>query len=258
MASETHEPLVSVILTTRDRPRFLTLALRCYSQQAYRRRELIVVDDGMQFPVPEGLVEAAGGRLIRVEPGTPLGAKLNRGVGAASGRLCQKMDDDDWYGPDFVSTMVAGLLASWRVVCTPTLSVLMPFLFFDVERWEIRRSLDNNAPGATFLFAREDWQERPFRAVRQDEDTWFMLDHLHAGGKWLAVDGLNTFLAVRHTGALADRGHTWTHQGSGITLETHMRERPLHSSAPEALLPEWALTVYRDVRRDVLAAAHPP
>src|SRR5262249_4001230 len=70
-------PLVSVILTTRDRPRFLAVALACYRRQTYPHRELIVVDDGDDFPADEARIAAVGGRLLRVEPGTPLGAKLN-------------------------------------------------------------------------------------------------------------------------------------------------------------------------------------
>src|SRR4051794_33498707 len=90
-------PLISVIITTRDRPYLLPVALTCYQHQTYPRRELIVVDDGEEFPADAARVAAVGGRLIRVEPGTPLGTKLNAGVEAADGRFCQKMDDDDWY-----------------------------------------------------------------------------------------------------------------------------------------------------------------
>ena len=41
---EDRKPLVSVILSTRDRPRLLALALDYYRYQSYSRRELIVVD----------------------------------------------------------------------------------------------------------------------------------------------------------------------------------------------------------------------
>src|SRR5205823_5838077 len=115
-------PPVSVILTTRDRPRLFPLALACYQHQTYSRRELIVVDDGVTYPVEAQAVTAVGGRLIRVDPGTPLGTKLNRGVRDARGPLCQKMDDDDWYAPSFLEAMLSGLLNSWRTVCRPTLA----------------------------------------------------------------------------------------------------------------------------------------
>jgi Anp1/Glycosyl transferase family 2 len=254
---DANTPLVSVILTTRDRPRLLSMALACYQHQTYARRELVVVDDGIVFPAEAALVEAVGGRLIRVDNGTPLGAKLNRGVSEARGDLCQKMDDDDWYAPLFLETMVSALLARSGAVCTPALAFLMPFLFFDVERWEVRRSFDNNLPGATLLFAREDWQERPFRALQQGEDVWFLLDQVRSGLSACPVHGLETYLAVRHAGQVADRGHAWTRQWNGQLLEVHLLERPLYTKNPEALLPPWALAFYRDLQRDLLTAVLP-
>jgi glycosyltransferase involved in cell wall biosynthesis len=244
-------PIVSVILTTRDRPRLLRVAISCYQQQTYTRRELIVVDDGGVYPVDTNLIAAAGGQVIRSHPGTALGTKLNQGVARAHGSLCQKMDDDDWYAPQFLETMVAAVRASSSVVCRPTVAFLMPFRFFDIGRWEVRQSVANSAPGATLLFSREDWQAVPFRGLPQDEDIWFLLDQLAAGSVALPVQAPETYLAVRHRGSLIDRGHTWTHQSNGQTLESSLLGRALYEQTPEALLPSWALDVYRDLRREM-------
>jgi glycosyltransferase involved in cell wall biosynthesis len=242
-------------MATRDRPRLLPIALTCYQQQTYQRRELIVVDDGKEFPADAALVAAAGGRLIRVAPGTPLGTKLNAGVEATKGRFCQKMDDDDWYAPRFLETMVSTMLASWKGVCRPTLAFLMPFLFFDLLRWEVRRSMQVNIPGATLLFGRDGWDARRFRPVRRDEDVWFLLDQTRAGVTPLPVHRPELFLAVRHQGAGPDRGHTWTSQASGETLEGYLTRRPLHEGGPDSLLPEWALAVYHELRSDLLESS---
>jgi glycosyltransferase involved in cell wall biosynthesis len=251
-------PLVSVILTTRDRPGLLGTALRCYQQQTYPRRELIVVDDGAARPADPRAVEAAGGGLLRLEPGTPLGTKLNRGLERARGRFCQKMDDDDWYAPAFLETMVTSLLASWSETCRPTVAFLMPFLFFDVARWEVRQSVSNNIPGATLLFGREDWSERAFRSLTQHEDIWFLHDQTRAGARPLPVPAPETFLAVRHRGGLHDRGHTWEVQSNGRTLEAYLLDRPIYPGGPEALLPAWALDFYAGLRAELLAAAPRP
>jgi glycosyltransferase involved in cell wall biosynthesis len=250
-------PPVSVVLTTRNRPRFLAVALRCYAQQTHPHRELIVVDDGDEFPVDDDTVASVGGRLIRVEPGTPLGTKLNRGLAVASAPFCQKMDDDDWYAPRFLETIVSSMAMAQRKVCRPTLAFLMPFLFFDVARWEVRRSISANVPGATLHFAREDWEACPFRPVRYDEDIWFLLDQIRLGATALPVRAPELFLAVRHQGAGRDRGHTWTHQGDGEQLEAYLARRPLREGGPEALLPDWALAFYRELRRDLLGLAGP-
>ena len=60
-----------MILTTRDRPRLLPLALRYYREQTYQPRELLVVDDGAAHPADDAAVAAAGGRLLRVPPAPP-------------------------------------------------------------------------------------------------------------------------------------------------------------------------------------------
>jgi glycosyltransferase involved in cell wall biosynthesis len=88
-------PLVSVILTTHERPHFLPTALACYRHQTYLPRELIVVDDS-QDEIDSGAIAAEGGRLIRMNPGTPLGVKFHQGLSEARGSVCQTMDDDDW------------------------------------------------------------------------------------------------------------------------------------------------------------------
>lgn len=248
-------PLVSVIIPTRDRPRLLALALDYYRYQTYARRELIVVDDGELFPADRAAIEDLEGRLIRMPTGTPLGTKLNAGVEQANGTLCQKMDDDDWYAPDFMERMTAAILASHAVVCQPTVAFLMPFLFFEVARWEIRESHATNAPGATLLFSRDAWEMRQFRPLFQDEDVWFFLDQVRWGATFLPVRALESFLAVRHRGSIGDRGHAWTHQHDGSTLEQSLQQRPIYRQRLEEMLPEFALKVYRELRQELLVAA---
>jgi glycosyltransferase involved in cell wall biosynthesis len=248
-------PLVSVILTTRDRPRFLSLALCFYSEQTYAARELIVVDDGEKFPVDAAAVEAVGGRLVRMPPDTPLGTKLNAGVEQARGRWCQKMDDDDWYSPRFLAKMMSAVVDTQNVVCCPVIAFLTPFLFFDVARWEVRQSEQNNAPGATLLFTRQGWEERPFRPLFRDEDVWFLMDQLRCGAKVVLVRDIEAFTAVRHREVTSDRGHAWTHQHDGRTLEQSLNDRELYQRKPEEFLPDFAMEVYRDLHKEMLAAA---
>jgi len=249
---KTGDPLVSVILTTRDRPSFFVTALACYQHQTYPNRELIVVDDGHQFPVVGHLVESIGGRLIHAEPGTPLGTKLNLGCEAARGLLCQKMDDDDWYAPAFMETLVSRLMRNWRDACRPSIAFLTPFLFFDVARWEVRRSVEGNVPGASFLFPRLDWSEHPFRPIPGDEDVWFLMDQLRFGTVPVRVRAPELFMAVRHRDLARDRGHTWVNQSSGRSLEDDLLDRELYPGGPEALLPEWAIAFYETMRLESL------
>jgi hypothetical protein len=151
--------------------------------------------------------------------------------------------------------MTAAVLASHAEVCRPTLAFLVPFLFFEVARWEIRESHGSNAPGATLLFSRDAWEVRQFRPLFQDEDVWFFLDQMRWGASVVPVRALEDFLAVRHRGSTLDRGHIWTHQHDGRTLEDDLKQRALYHRQPDDLLPEFALKVYRALQQELLIAA---
>jgi glycosyltransferase involved in cell wall biosynthesis len=249
----TDAPLVSVVLATRDRPRLLPLALEWYRRQTYPNRELVVVDDGEDHPVAAAAVERLGGRVLRLEEVTPLGTKLNLGCEAARGPICAKLDDDDWYAPRYLETMVAGLRGPAAAVCRPTMAFLTPFRFFDVANWLIRRSDDGNVPGATLVFTRENWAEAPFRALTSNEDMWFCHDQRVLGVLPRPVTGLDVYLAVRHADSAHDRGHQWRRQWHGEDLDSYLLRRPVEKT-PEALLPRWAVARYRDLRRELVAA----
>ena len=230
------------------------MALSCYSRCGYPHRELIVVDDGEDKPVDPAAVEAVGGKLLRVPTGTPIGDKLNHGLDAARGVWCQKMDDDDWYGPGFLPAMIEAVMDHRKDVCRPAVAFLMPYLFFEVSDWEIRYSRVNAMPGATLVFAREDWEQRPFRSLFQDEDTWFLLDQTRSGAVALPVrseEATRSYLAVRHSRVGKDRGHTWTANSDGRSMEEYLQhERPVFAK-PEEVLPEWALGFYRELKGDL-------
>jgi glycosyltransferase involved in cell wall biosynthesis len=248
------EPLVSLVLTTRDRPRFLALALEICRRQTYRRRELVVVDDGERHPVPAELVERAGGRLVRLEAPTALGTKLNLGCEAARGVYCLKLDDDDWYSPRYVETMVGAILERQAEVCRPTIAFLTPFRFFDLESWLIRTSEPGSVPGATIVFSRADWAAAPFRGLSSNEDLWFYRDLLKLGASPLPVQAPDVFLAVRHGSVAGDRGHSWRKQWNGEQLESFLLRLPVDRT-PEALLPRWALARYRKLRQELTVPA---
>lgn len=252
------QPLVSVVLTTRDRPTFLRIALRCYQHQTYPSRELIVVDDGDRFPASEAAVRAAGGRLLRVPPGTLLGEKLNIGCAEARGVFLQKMDDDDWYGQHFLEAMVRRILMEWQVACSPALAFIQPILFFSLGTWEIRRSSPRESAGGTLCFPRSLWQERPFRHLSLQEDFWFLMDAHRLGARWLPVRDDRAYLNVRHNSRLDHQQHLWTRQWDTSPMEEHVRRLESAEIEPDTILPPWALAEYRAIHDQILAAEASP
>jgi Glycosyl transferase family 2 len=235
-----------VIIASCDRPSFLPVALECYRRQTYPSRELIVVDDGQLHPVDPAAVEAVGGRLLRLARRTALGTKLNLGVEAASGRWCLKIDDDDFYAPSYISTLVQTVEDAFGDHCRPTLAFMAPFVFFDLQAWRTRIWEGGGTPGATLLFAKEDWRERPFRPISFLEDVAYVAEQVRLGVTPMPVWKPGGFVIVRH-GGFGGRGHSWTRHVAGPAVEDHIRALPEYGT-PETLMPEWAIARYRAIR----------
>ncbi|GAC1470967.1 MAG: hypothetical protein PVSMB7_22270 [Chloroflexota bacterium] len=244
---EVRRPLVSVIMTTRDRPSFLPIALECYRRQSYEPRELLVIDDGTRWPADREAVEAVGGRIIRVDEGTTLGAKLNRGCSDARGDLCQKWDDDDWYGPRFLERLVtaqAGCVASSG---GSAIAYLTLPLLFDLPRWRLLKWRDDDPCGATLLFERQCWEESPFEDIRTWDDFWFLVTQFQSGVAPVSVPCGQLYAILRHDTLRVGNGHSWRSWG-GESMDAYLQRWRGHILDPASVLPDWALAAYRTVR----------
>lgn len=233
-------PVVSIVLATRDRPRFLRLALRYFAWQTQPDRELIIIDDSA---TPANIKAGTGVRHIVLSEETPLGTKLNLGVDACRGRLVVKMDDDDYYARDFLARMVT---ASLRRPAS-AISFLQPFLFFDLNSFSVRCADAGRCSGATLTFWRELWEQRPFRDTSYAVDADFLLDNGADAGNdstFTRVTGIESFLQVRH------RTHTWNEMPWGESVEQYVARLPLYSKTIDALIPAWVEQRYRDLARD--------
>jgi glycosyltransferase involved in cell wall biosynthesis len=206
-------PPVSCILVTRDRPAFFRQALRCFSVQDYASKHLIVVDDGDTAVESQcaGIPEVT---YIRLTSPTPTGTKLNIGIDAARGEILQKLDDDDFYAPGFLSAAVRRLtharredaLVAW--CCFLVLIARERGLYFSGHGWKA---------GGTLCFRRSLWKRRPFRDLYGSSDRWFILDsdpHL------APVCDPTRYLLVRH-GA-----NTWRRVDGYGAAENYFRLRP--------------------------------
>jgi glycosyltransferase involved in cell wall biosynthesis len=211
------KPLVSCILVTRDRPTFLRQALRCYAAQDYPNKELIVVDDGASSAEPL-CAGVRGLTYLRLRGRTPTGSKLNLGIQASRGSIVQKLDDDDFYGPAFLSTAAARLVRARRAdalvtwCCFVVLITGDPVLYFSGHRW---------MTGGTLCFHRALWQRHRFRDIYRTSDGWFIRD---AEPFVARVCDPEQYIVVRHG------GNTWRRIEGQESVEGYFRSRPYHKS----------------------------
>jgi hypothetical protein len=160
------------------------------------------------------------------------------------------MDDDDWYAPTYLESMAGAIATRSSRVCRRTVAFVSQFLFFDLASWTVRNPAPGSVPGATLVFSREDWEERPFRNLAHHEDMWFLQDLLKLGVSPLPVLTSDIFMAVRHGGSSTERGHTWTQQWQGEELDTFLKGTDAYRT-PEELLPDGAVAAYRTLHDDL-------
>src|SRR5690349_16496302 len=104
--------LVSVIIPTYNRARYLPRALRSVAEQTYRPIECIVIDDGSKdgtaelIPAQREVLSKAGIELTYIVQanGGPARAR-NHGMTLAKGAYLACLDSDDVWRPQFISEM---------------------------------------------------------------------------------------------------------------------------------------------------------
>lgn len=193
-------PLISCILATRNRRPFFAQALEYYRAQNYPNSELVVIDDG-DVTVGDLCRDLPNLTYIRLSQPTPTGSKLNLGIEASRGEILQKIDDDDYYGPEFLSRAAARLvrakepnpLVAW--CCFGIVIAGEAELFFSGHGWH---------PGGTFCFFRTLWQQHAFRDVFRSSDSWFLRDNRPAIQRVCDADqyivcrhGRNTWVRIK-------------------------------------------------------------
>lgn len=109
------QPLVSVVLPVFNAGPYIGAALQSICAQAYRRLEVIVVNDGSTDDTLAQIEKiAAGDARVKVvtRPNRGLIATLNEGLALAQGDLIARMDGDDIAYPERLSRQVEAFAAA--------------------------------------------------------------------------------------------------------------------------------------------------
>jgi hypothetical protein len=173
MMSTAEQPLVSCIMPTADRRRFVPLAIQNFLQQDYPNRELVILDDGKDSVAD---LSPADGRVkyIRMPQRQTVGAKRNQCIRASQGDLIVHWDDDDWVAPYRIRYQVENMLREGADVCG-----LRQMLFHDLSTsktwlYTYPPNLRTWLVGGSLLYTRTFWQRSPFPDVQVGEDARFL------------------------------------------------------------------------------------
>lgn len=107
------EPLVSVIIPTRNRPELLARAVQSAVEQTYANLEILVIDDASDDDMAEVTRKFNDERITYVRRGEAsqgrVGRVRNTGLRLATGEYIAYLDDDNTMKPEHVARLVAYL-----------------------------------------------------------------------------------------------------------------------------------------------------
>lgn len=229
-----------VVVTATKRAGHIDQVLANFSRQTYANRRLVIVDNSPSDAADAFKARAAAmgvpAEVVRVDASLGLGACLNHAISrfVPQGAAVAKFDDDDHYGPEYLTEQLAVLAARGGVVGK------WPLFFYSTAR----RTLYLRPPlaealapvrhvsGATLVFERAAWEAVPFHpALRSGIDSNF-LRRARAKGLVAFASSIFNFCAVRR-----DPGsHTWTIPEA--RLFSPKMARIVARDVDEAALPE--------------------
>ncbi len=171
----TSKPLVSCIMPTYNRRRFVPDAIRYFLRQDYEHKELIILDDGSD-KVADLIPRLKEIRYFQLDNKITLGAKLNMACQYAKGDILVNWDDDDWYAPRRLSYQVEAILEPDTDLCG-----INRLLYYDLNK---RKGYEYVYPenekvwllGSSLCYTRALWEKHPFKEIDVGMDGLFVWD----------------------------------------------------------------------------------
>lgn len=176
-------------------------------------------------------------RYLRVEDAATLGEKLNAGFATAGGQIFQKLDDDDFYAPDFLETASAALLSASNL---RALAAWEGFLVLFAGRPELRFSGYEWRSGGTFCFHRQLWEHTKFRPAGRGVDRCFLED---SRPLLVRVRAPESYIVLRHG------SNTWQTSRQGRRVDEYFARQPVYGKTLEEIAGPEAAAFYRSLRQ---------
>lgn len=221
----TDEPLISVVIATRNRAEMLRDSLHSVLCQTYRNLEVVVVDDGSDDDTAQVVEDFGDGRLVYVrQEHAGISAARNRGTEHAHGEWIAVHDDDDIMLPARIEEQLAHADDSVDFVYGT-------FINFDDETAELQLHHGRNygygaalssgfAPGhSTWLVRAHIMRSFPYdEGIESAVDNNVVFRMLRSGVRF-RHSGVYCLLRRVHSGRITDTGGAGQKYVAGLNLE---------------------------------------
>ena len=167
------QPLVSCIMPTYNRRKFVPHAIQYFLRQEYENKELIIIDDGTD-PVEDLVPKSDLISYYRLNRKISLGAKLNLACNYAKGTIIANWDDDDWYAPRRLKYQIETLIEKGTDVCG-----INKLLYYDLRSncaYQYIYPPDQRTwlLGSSLCYTKELWSTNQFADINVGMDGLFV------------------------------------------------------------------------------------
>lgn len=202
-------PGVSIITCT-QRPDNIERVFDNYSGQGYLKKEIIIIlnNNKMKIDLWKKKAEQYNNiRVFQLDEQATLGACLNFAIEQSNFEIISKFDDDDYYGPEYLTDTVnafkytnAALVGKYTVYAYLEDKKLLVLRYPDKENRYM-----NYVSGSTLTFKKEIFKHVKFENRSVSEDTNFLNTVIKYGYRIYATDKFNHVICRRSS--LND--HSW-------------------------------------------------
>lgn len=159
---------MTCLCLTRNRREWLPKAIRCFLDQTYPKKDLLILADGQDVrdlvPKDERIT------LYHTDRTMQIGEKRNFGCSLAEGEVIAHWDDDDFSAPERLADQVQRLCQSGKAV---TGYRSMRFVRHpDGKQWRFTYPF-GKVLGTSLCYRRDWWEQNKFPAIHVQEDSEF-------------------------------------------------------------------------------------
>ena len=166
-------PMVSCIMPTKDRRKFIPNAIEYFLKQTYKNKELIIIDDGFD-KVKDLIPNNINIKYVYLDVEQSIGAKRNYANSIATGNIIMHWDDDDWMADEWIEIQVHAL-TNLKADITGIQNVF--YYNLDEETsyyYSFPQSFEPWILGGSLCYYKYVWQKYPFLCINIGEDSAFL------------------------------------------------------------------------------------
>jgi hypothetical protein len=199
------DPLVTVVIPTRNRPELLSHAIGMVRMQTWTKVEVLVVDDSdPEFRTHRSA--APDVNHVVLEERVSVGLKHDMAMLAAKGDVIAHWDDDDWFAPNRLESQIRAMREQGAEIC----GIMRDLVLMDGKWWRIvggEPGWEGNADlkaaytfhDGTAMFLRGAVPKGASYGDRQVCQKVKLLNEMIAGGvRWTSIENSGKFVYVRH------------------------------------------------------------